>query len=157
MSVEPQTQRQPAGTLTLLVRRTIKATPERLFAAWTTPEQFVQWWGPPGVTCPGVEMDLRVGGAYRIGNRLPDGKEIWIAGTFERIVPPTALVFSWRLDHTDTPAERVTVRFEARGAATEVVVFHERMADEATRADHEAGWLGCLDGLMAFFEDSAVP
>ena len=150
MSVDAQTHKRPAGSLTLLVRRTIKATPARLFEAWTDPAQFVQWWGPPGVTCPGVEMDLRVGGAYRIGNRLPDGSEIWIAGTFERIAPPGELVFSWRLAHSDTPPERVTVRFDARGSSTEVVVFHERMADEATRADHEAGWIGCLDGLVAF-------
>ncbi len=142
---------QGAG-LTLLVRRTIRATPERLLEAWTTPEQFVQWWDPENVTCPGVEMDLRVGGAYRIGNRLPDGNEIWIGGTFERIAPPSELVFSWQLEHTDTPPERVTVRFEPRADVTEVVVFHERLPDEARRADHEAGWIGCLDGLVAYLE-----
>jgi len=150
MTSEPQPAAEQGGTLTLLVRRTIKATPERLFEAWTTPEQFMQWWGPPDVSCPGVEMDLRVGGAYRIGNRLPDGNEIWIGGTFERIAPPSELVFSWKMEHADTPPERVTVRFEPRAEATEVVVFHERLADEATRADHQAGWIGCLDGLVAY-------
>jgi uncharacterized protein YndB with AHSA1/START domain len=151
------TRMQPAaaetGTLTLLVRRTIRATPARLFEAWTTPAQFVQWWGPEGVTCPRVEMDLRVGGAYRIGNRLPDGNELWIAGTFERIAPPNELVFSWKMEHSDFASERVTVRFEARGTETEVIVFHERLRDEATRADHEHGWTGCLDGLVAYLTD----
>jgi len=153
MSIKPQTDAQPEATLTLLVRKTIKATPARLFEAWTTPEQFMQWWGPPGVTCPGVEMDLRVGGAYRIGNRMPDGNEAWIGGTFERITPPSELVFSWRMEHVDTPPERVTVRFDARGSETEVVVFHERLASEAARAEHQAGWFGCLDGLVAFLAD----
>lgn len=153
MTGRPQPAAAPESTLTLLVRRTIRATPERLFEAWTTPEQFAQWWGPSGVTCPGVEMDVRVGGAYRIGNRMPDGNEAWIGGTFERVTPPEELVFSWKMEHADTPPERVTVRFERRDdETTEVVVFHERLIDEASRAEHEAGWIGCLDGLVAFLE-----
>lgn len=153
MTGKPQPAAEPEGTLTLLVRRTIKATPARLFEAWTTPDQFVQWWGPEGVTCPGVEMDVRVGGAYRIGNRMPDGNEAWIGGTFESITPPDELVFSWKMEHADTPPERVTVRFEARDAGTtEVIVFHERLANEAAREQHKAGWIGCLDGLVAYLE-----
>ncbi len=153
MSTNPQTVEYEPGSLTLLIRRRIAATPERLFEAWTTPEQFVQWWGPPGVECPGAEMELRVGGAYRIRNRMPDGNEVWIGGTFERITPPSELVFSWKMEHVEAPAERVTVRFEKSGAATEVVVFHERLANEAVREQHEAGWIGCLDGLVAFLEN----
>ena len=80
MSTNPEPVEQQPGSLTLFVRRRIKASPERLFEAWTTPDQFVQWWGPPGVACPGAEMDLRVGGSYRIGNRMPDGIEVWIGG-----------------------------------------------------------------------------
>ncbi|MGH6980875.1 MAG: SRPBCC domain-containing protein, partial [Stellaceae bacterium] len=73
---------------------------------------------------------------------------------------PHLLVYSWELSAGTIPsggtkppeqaAERVTVRFEPRGAATEVVVTHERIADEAARNTHEQGWLGCLDGLVAF-------
>lgn len=46
--------------------------------------------------------------------------------------------------------ERVTVRFEPRDSATEVIVLHERIADDATRNRHAHGWAGCLDGLEAF-------
>jgi len=48
----------------------------------------------------------------------------------------------------------VTVRFEPRGSATEVIVLHERIADEATSADHEHGWNGCLDNLASSFEEA---
>jgi hypothetical protein len=46
-------------------------------------------------------------------------------------------------------AERslVTVRFEPRGDATEVVVVHQQLASEAVRESHAKGWDGCLDGL----------
>ena len=61
------------GRIALVVRRTIHAPVEPVFHAWTRPEQLRQWWGPGPVTCCHAEIDLRVGGAYRIGNRLPDG------------------------------------------------------------------------------------
>jgi uncharacterized protein YndB with AHSA1/START domain len=134
----------------LVVRRTIRATPEALFAAWTQPAQLMKWWGPAGVDCVDAQVDLRVGGAYRIANRFPDGRVVWISGEFESIDPPHALVYSWQLEPAANAAERVTVRFEARGDATEVVIHHERIADPAARRGHEAGWVGCLDGLAAY-------
>jgi|SRR6185437_7998763 len=146
--------------LTLIVRRTIRATPERLFSAWTDPAQLRSWWGPAQVECPIAEVDLRVGGRYRLANQFPDGSVWWVGGIFETVAPPNLLVYSWELSAgtiqpggTPPPeqaVERVTVRFEPRGDATEVVVTHERIADPAARDSHEQGWLGCLDGLVEF-------
>ena len=129
----------------LVVTRTIRASAERLFAAWTTPAQLEQWWGPKDVRCSCAEVDLRVGGRYRIANDLPDGNTVWIEGEFETITPPHKLVYTWRLAGGD--AERVTVQFNARDEATEVIVVHERIANIAAREEHERGWIGCLDGL----------
>ncbi|HEV8246130.1 MAG TPA: SRPBCC domain-containing protein [Polyangiaceae bacterium] len=143
----------------LTVRRIIRAAQERVFQAWTSPEQLKQWWGPRPVRCVGAEIDLRVGGGYRIANQLPDGRVLWIVGEFERIDPPRELVYSFRTEPgqaADSGArelERVTVRFEPRQGATEVIVIHERIASPALREDHEKGWLGCLDGLGLFLDD----
>lgn len=146
--------------LTLMVRRRIRASPERLFAAWTEPEQLLRWWGPPQVECAVAEVDLRVGGRYRIANKFSDGSIWWIAGTFETVAPPHLLVYSWELSSREIvpgdpvgpaqPSERVTVRFEPHGDATDVTILHEGIADEAARLSHEQGWHGCLDGLMEF-------
>jgi uncharacterized protein YndB with AHSA1/START domain len=130
----------------LVVRRVIAAPRERVFAAWTQAELLRQWWGPAGVRCTEAEVDLRVGGAYRIANLLPDGSIIWIAGEFELVDAPSRLVYSWTLG--DEPASRVSVQFNAIDAhSTEVVIDHDRIHSRATRDDHERGWLGCLDGL----------
>ena len=136
--------------LTLTVRRLIRAAPERLFAAWTQPEQLRDWWGPEGVDCVAPEVDLRVGGRYRIGNRFPDGRVAWIAGEFEVIDPPYRLTYTWSLEGGADLAERVTVRFERRGDSTEVIVTHERIASEAVRDRHREGWEGCLAGLASY-------
>jgi len=149
MVIATMTDKLPA---TLVVRRRINASREKLFAAWTQPALLVRWWGPQGVACPAAEIDLRVGGSYRIANQFPDGTVIWIVGVFEAIEPPHRLAYSWKLESQDGPAERVVVCFEARGAATEVVVTHERIADEAARTSHERGWIGCLDSLVRYAE-----
>jgi len=141
-------------SVALVVRRTIKASAARVFDAWTQPRELRRWWGPRPVTCSDAEVDLRVGGVYRIANRLPDGTVVWISGQFEVVDPPQRLVYTWHVEGKSPPAlehSRVTVRFEPRDGGTEVIVVHERIATEETRADHERGWNGCLDNLTALF------
>lgn len=136
--------------ITLVTRRRIRATAERLFAAWTEPEQLRAWWGPRPVTCSGAEVDLRVGGRYRIANALPDGTTLVIEGEFLVVDEPHRLVYTWRAGADQT--SRVTVHFERRGDATEVIVVHEQVPDERIRESHESGWEGCLDGLERYFD-----
>jgi len=135
--------------ITLVTRRTIRASAVRLFDAWTQPEQLRAWWGPRPVTCSGAEVDLRVGGRYRIDNALPDGKTLTIEGEFQVVEAPHRLVYTWRAG--DDQASLVTVRFEPRGDATEVIVIHEQIPNETVRESHEGGWKGCLEGLERHF------
>ncbi|MGH7440946.1 MAG: SRPBCC family protein [Polyangiaceae bacterium] len=137
--------------ITLVVRRTIRASAERVFDAWTLPEHLRAWWGPRPVTCSGAEVDLRVGGRYRIDNAIPDGTTVVIEGEFRAIERPRRLVYTWRMGGESAETSLVTVCFEERGDATEVVIVHEQVPSAAARDSHEKGWNGCLDGLGAFF------
>jgi uncharacterized protein YndB with AHSA1/START domain len=133
--------------IVLVVRRTIRASAERLFAAWTQPEHLCAWWGPRPVTCSGAEVDLSVGGRYRIVNALPDGSSVTIEGEFREVEPPGKLVYTWSMGQGVEELSLVTVRFEQRGDVTEVIVVHDQLPSEAVRDSHQAGWKGCLDGL----------
>jgi uncharacterized protein YndB with AHSA1/START domain len=135
---------------TLVARQLIRASPEVLFAAWSEPQQLAQWWGPEGVECTDAAIDLRVGGAYRIANRLPDGAILIICGVFDIVQPPNRLRFSWQLENQPSNPEQVTVTFEPRGASTEVTVVHERISSAAIRESHKRGWSGCLAGLARY-------
>jgi uncharacterized protein YndB with AHSA1/START domain len=137
--------------IALVARRTIRASVERVFEAWTQPEQLRLWWGPRPVTCSGAEVDLRAGGRYRIVNALPDGGSLTIHGEFLVVEPSRKLVYTWNVGEGPGESSRVTVRFEPRGEDTEVVVGHEDIAAAPVRDDHEKGWLGCLDGLARHF------
>ncbi|MEX2128589.1 MAG: SRPBCC domain-containing protein [Xanthobacteraceae bacterium] len=140
--------------LSLVARRMIPATPDQVFRAWTDAGELQKWFGPKGVSCIGAEVDLRVGGRYRIGNQFTDGRVVWIAGEFERIERPRELVYTWNIEPDFAKPERVVVRFEQRGADTEVVVVHERIPDAAIRDRHAEGWDGCFDGLERLFSAS---
>ena len=131
----------------LEVRQLLTVSAERAFAAWTDPRELQQWWGPQGVRCIGVEIDLRVGGRYRIGNELPDRNVVWIEGVYEVIDRPRSLTFTWSTNAGSPDIERVTVLFNAMSDGTEVIVRHVRIPDQETRLQHEHGWKGCLTGL----------
>jgi uncharacterized protein YndB with AHSA1/START domain len=149
----PQHPSDPGATppsVTLIVRKTIRATPERLFDAWTRPEELKKWWGPQSVTCTDATVQLEVGGTYRIANQFPNGDVVWITGAYEIVDRPHRLVYTWRLGTPPGPPERVTVTFVRQGANTEVTVTHERIPSQPVRDVHEQGWLGCLDGLAVF-------
>lgn len=137
------------GLLSLVARRTIRAPIERVFAAWTQPALLVQWWGPPGVSCPEAQVDLRPGGGFRLANALPDGGVLWIAGDYRTVAPHHSLDFSWYHEPLgeQTEVTEVRVRLRAVAGGTEVALLHEGFGSTGSRDTHAQGWEGCLDGL----------
>lgn len=134
-----------ATTNAVRVTQTIRASRERLFDAWTKPDDLAMWWrmDEPGWAFAGATVDLRVGGAYRLGMTSPDGQSHVAVGVYRTVERPGRLAFTW--DWED-PASRVgdtlvTVELKKVSAdTTEVVLTHERLPD-ATRAEgHQRGW-----------------
>ena len=142
---------------TLEVRRTIRAPRERVFHAWTTPEELSAWHAPGPLTVSLAEIDLRPGGAYRIHMRTPDGIEHRVTGVYREVDPPNKVVYTWAWEGEHVVKDSVvTVEFLARGDATEVVLTHSGIADEAERANHTQGWTAILDKLEAAYAGSAA-
>lgn len=134
---------------TLNLRRTFKAPRPEVFRAWTDPEELKKWWGPEGYATPSAEVDLRVGGKYRLGMmKLPKGETFYLSGVYREVRPPERLVYTWRWESEPEPGETlVTVEFQEVGDATEVVLTHEFFPTAKAREDHNRGWNGCLDRL----------
>jgi uncharacterized protein YndB with AHSA1/START domain len=100
---------------------------------------------------PSAEVDLRVGGKYRIEMEAPDGAKHAAHGTYRVIEPPSKLVYSWGWESGPETDTLVTVEFNERGAATEVVLKHERLTTAESRDRHTQGWNGCLDKLATLY------
>ncbi len=133
----------------LCLTRTFVASREKVFRAWTDPEELKRWFGPVGYATPIAKVDLRVGGSYRLGMRkLPDGDIFYLSGTFREVRAPEKLVYTWFWENEPELGETlVTVEFRARSSSIEVVVTHELFPTEKARDDHDKGWNSCLDRL----------
>lgn len=132
----------------LNVRRHIKASPETVFDAWTDPEKMQKWWGLKEASCPCVEIDLKVGGAYRIANALPDGRVIWITGYYEAIIRPNRLVYTWSVD--GGAPEKVEVSIDPSDNGSLLTICHFAIPDTETYSGHERGWMESLNALEVF-------
>ena len=148
----PTISTSPA-THQLQVRRTFTASPERLFKAWTTAAELKRWHAPGPLNCSLAEVDLRVGGRYRIHMKAPDGSEHRVGGTYRVIDPPRKLSYTWTWETGKSADELletlVTLEFLPKGTGTELVLTHEGFTVETTKGSHEQGWTAILEKLAA--------
>jgi uncharacterized protein YndB with AHSA1/START domain len=131
----------------LTLSRTFAAPRAQVFHAWTDARAIEGWFRPAGKRSTVTSLDLRVGGGYCIEIREPDGGITTIAGTYVEISRPERLVFTWQSEMTDEQETLVTLEFIERGAATEVILTHERFTTDEIRASHLFGWTYMLDEM----------
>jgi uncharacterized protein YndB with AHSA1/START domain len=89
----PASPAQASERLDVVASRTVDAPVERVWAAWTEPEDVRAWWGPAGWTCPEAVMDVRVGGSSRVTMRSPDGHDMHNLWTYSGVDAPHRLEF----------------------------------------------------------------
>ncbi|NJK88509.1 MAG: SRPBCC domain-containing protein [Myxococcales bacterium] len=98
----------------LEIRRVLRATPERVYAAWAEREQWRQWFGA-GAAASGarsdVELDPRVGGLWQATMARPQGPSR-VRGVFHDVTAPRRLVFTWQWDETGSKAQLVSVTID---------------------------------------------
>jgi uncharacterized protein YndB with AHSA1/START domain len=134
----------------LRLTRVFDAPRELVFRAWTEVEQMKRWFCPDEHWGLEVEVDLRVGGAYRLVMKDRDtGQEHITRRTYREIQAPERLVFTWRWDSTPSgfPETLVTIEFRDLAGKTEVTLTHEALPTLESRESHRKGWNGCLDRL----------
>src|ERR1700675_532832 len=113
---------QSSPETTLQMRRTFAAPRQRVFRAWTDAKELARWFAPsPDYSTVVPELDLRVGGKYRLEIHHKGGNVHRVGGTYREIQPPEKLVFTWRPDGDPWPEDSlVTVEFHDLGNSTEV-------------------------------------
>jgi uncharacterized protein YndB with AHSA1/START domain len=106
----------------LVVTRTFNGPARLVFQAWTRSELFRQWWVPKSVPMSLVscEMDVRVGGGYRLVFAHGDSNMAFF-GKYIEVIPNARLV--WTNEESDDGAV-TTVTFEEKAGKT-LLVLHE--------------------------------
>jgi uncharacterized protein YndB with AHSA1/START domain len=133
------------------VTRTIKARPERVFAAFENPAEMARWMGQQGSTTEVQTLDVREGGAVQVQMSWDNGMSMRLSGTFKRVEKPSLLEFTWTMEGDDANEGVVTVEFVPHGTGTELTLTHEGLTGPA-KAYAQAGWNGWFDGLQTVVE-----
>jgi uncharacterized protein YndB with AHSA1/START domain len=142
----------------LSLNRHYPVAPEKVWRAWTDPQAVKQWWGPgPGHSVSVAELDVRVGGRFRIVFGGAEGRDHECAGVYREVVPNRKLVFTWTWPKTTPERESlVTIVFKTAGKGTELDFRHEELFDETVRDDHKRGWSSCFDKLDGYLRKSIL-
>jgi uncharacterized protein YndB with AHSA1/START domain len=147
------------GELIIVISREFNAPRALVFEAFTDPKHLTQFWGPKGFTCPVCEVDLRVGGKFRVEMRAPDGVVYPCVGIYREIVRPERIVYVSTADQGHPcggglpPRAIVTMTFADLGGRTRLTI-HTRLQSAADRdaaiaGGFNEGWNDALDKLTA--------
>src|SRR6187397_3550661 len=130
----------------LVVTRTFNAPARIVFEAWTKPELFKQWWVPKslGMSLLSCEMDVRVGGRYRLEFAHGDSQAAFF-GTYREVTPHSRLV--WTNEEGGEGGPVTTVTFEEKGGKT-LLVMHELYPSKEAL---DAAGTGAADAMVETF------
>jgi uncharacterized protein YndB with AHSA1/START domain len=139
----------------LKLARHYPVPPHKVWQAWTDPQAVRKWWGPgPADRVSHAELDVRVGGRYRIVFGGPEGTDHECAGVYREVLPNRKLVFTWSWPRTTPERESlVTIVFRAAGSGTELDFRHEQFVDEQVRDGHREGWSSSFDKLERYLRE----
>src|SRR5579864_4147171 len=126
------------GKYQLSIRRRMPASREVVFEAWTDPQGLSEWMCPGDIVSAEAQLDLRVGGSYRIMMKSKTQDHVH-TGIYQVVDPPSKLVFTWTQNEKEVPT-LVTVEFIAHGNETELVLTHERFPDADVMKRYQGGW-----------------
>ena len=152
----------PTDSRDLYISRLIKASPAKVWKAWSTPEHLARWWIPAPMECRVVKLDLRPGGGFETLMREDDGDfQPHVEGCFVDIVPEARLAFTTVLAEGWRPIEPwlaltaiMTFEAEAGGARYTARVLHKTEEDARKHEEmgFQEGWGATISQLAALVE-----
>ena len=117
---DDKTEIEPSET-SLTIRRTFDASRERVYQAFTDPDELEQWFVPDGMTAEVRALEPEPGGAFAVS--WTDGENrIDNEGTYVEVVENERLV---AVEETEAGELRLTYEFQNADDGTEVVVTQE--------------------------------
>jgi uncharacterized protein YndB with AHSA1/START domain len=128
------------------VTRTLKASPQDVYNAWTDADRLAQWLCPdPGIVAEAF-CDPVVGGRFRIVKIFDTGVDE-VTGEYLVVEAPHRLVFTWTAGSTDGRPTEVTVTFHPDGDTTEMTITHQQLPSRNIRDGAAASWADVTDKL----------
>ena len=170
MTATPNKPASTGGTKPFIISRIFDAPRALVWKAWADADTLMKWFGPKGCTITHAKLDLRPGGTFLYGMKMPDGKEMWGKFVYREITAPERIVLvnsfsdaaggltrhpmspTWPLEMLTTTTfedmngkTKLTVRWEPLNATDT-----ERQTFDGARDSMNQGWGGTFDKLTEF-------
>ena len=141
-------------TGTVRLHRVLKAPPERVYRAFTTPDAMAKWIAPFGFTCTVHHMDPRVGGTFRMSfTNFSSQQSHSFGGEYLELVAGELLRYT---DVFDDPGLagvlQVTVRLKLVTGGTDLSIVQEGIPDVIPVEMCYLGWQESLTQLAMLVE-----
>ena len=136
--------------LSLSLLRTIKASPEAVYAAWLDPDTIARFMaGSSDQRVTEARTDPRVGGAFHIV--MTSDKDVVHQGVYRDLVPHELIRFTWESPYSLADSE-VTITLSPVADGTEIALTQVRFLTEGARDGHKGGWAHILDRLATLLQ-----
>jgi uncharacterized protein YndB with AHSA1/START domain len=141
-------------TNTVQLHRVLRATPERVYRAFTDADAMAKWLPPHGFTGKVHELDARVGGRYRMSfTNFTTGQSHSFGGTYVELRPNELLRYTDRFDDPNLPGEMITtVTLGAVSCGVELRVVQEGIPAVIPAEQCYLGWQQSLALLTQLVE-----
>ena len=136
------------------LHRVIKTSPEKLFRAFTEANAMASWLPPYGFVCTVHEMDVKVGGSFRMSfHNFSTGNGHSFGGKYVEVKPNEFLKYTDKFDDPNLPGEMMTsVWLQKVLVGTEMKVLQEGIPTVIPVEMCYLGWQESLDKLVRLVE-----
>jgi uncharacterized protein YndB with AHSA1/START domain len=139
---------------TVRFHRVLRAAPEKVYRAFTDPDAMAKWLPPNGFIGRVHQMDVRVGGTYRMSfTNFSTGHSHAFGGEFLELAPHERISYTDRFDDPNLPGEmRTTITFAKVSCGTELHIVQEGLPEVIPPEACCLGWQESLTLLAALVE-----
>ena len=138
----------------IILHRVIKATPEKVYRAFTEPHALSFWLPPYGFLCVVHQMDIHVGGDYKLSFiNFSTGNSHSFGGNFLEIKPNEFLKHTDKFDDPNLPGEMITsIWLKKVSCGTELKIIQEGIPSVIPTEMCYLGWQESLEKLAKLVE-----
>ncbi len=139
---------------TVSLHRMLKASPEKVYRAFTEAPAIASWLPPYGFTCTVQEMDVKTGGSFKMSfQNFTTGNGHSFGGTYQELKPNEFLKYTDRFDDPNLPGEIITsVWLRKTIAGTEIKILQENIPAAIPAEMCYLGWQDSLEKLAKLVE-----
>lgn len=142
----------PTGTVRL--HRVLRAPVDRVYRAFLDPDAVARWLPPYGFTCKVHELDVKVGGRFKMSfTNFSSGSSHSFGGTYLEVVPNEKLRYTDVFDDPSLPGEMITtITLEPVSCGTDFTAVQEGIPEVIPPEMCYLGWQESLEMLARVVE-----